>query len=429
MTTLFLDERGALHQIQNLMREAKEAKIAVAFWGRGAVETLLIGRSDLDVEVVCNLDSGACNPFEIEKLQKLRPRNPVRSDPRLHGKLYWTPHGIVLGSSNASTNGLAVEESSVGWAEANVFSSDPKLIKATLEWFNNRKSAAYEIKDVDLHRAKDIWEKRAQSAAPGIRLTVDLGAAVRKAPEHPAWIKVKLIIYSEDLSEEGEKQKAADQAANPALRKFDAYEDLQGGAVAGDWLLDFWLKKKTRFGGYYYVPDLKLDDDLLTYVEQQSCVTLPGFGTLKLSADDQLDLETAASAIAQTEDTSEGPGVVVPIKEAIAFIDANRRKQNTPDIRAFERAMRDIFTEAEKAGYRPFEFLRMVDRGGALPTARRLIMSSAPSSGFTRLWELNRLDLTVEALALREPWRRLFTEEELGKARQRLAQLRYKFEA
>ena len=38
-------------------------------------------------------------------------------------------------------------------------------------------------------------------------------------------------------------------------------------------------------------------------------------------------------------------------------------------------------------------------------------------------------DLTVEALALREPWRRLFTEEELGKARQRLAQLRYKFEA
>jgi hypothetical protein len=142
MTTLFLDERGALHQIQNLMREAKEAKIAVAFWGRGAVETLLIGRSDLDVEVVCNLDSGACNPFEIEKLRKLRPHNPVRSDPRLHGKLYWTPHGIVLGSSNASTNGLAVEESSVGWAEANVFSSDPKLIKATLEWFNNRKSAA-----------------------------------------------------------------------------------------------------------------------------------------------------------------------------------------------------------------------------------------------------------------------------------------------
>jgi hypothetical protein len=42
---------------------------------------------------------------------------------------------------------------------------------------------------------------------------------------------------------------------------------------------------------------------------------------------------------------------------------------------------------------------------------------------------LKRLDLTVEALALRKPWRRLFTEEELGKARQRLGQLHYNFEA
>jgi hypothetical protein len=53
-------------------------------------------------------------------------------------------------------------------------------------------------------------------------------------------------------------------------------------------------------------------------------------------------------------------------------------------------------------------------------------MSSAPSSGFTRLWELKRLDLTVEALALREPWRRLFTDVELEKARQRLDRLHYK---
>jgi hypothetical protein len=70
----------------------------------------------------------------------------------------------------------------------------------------------------------------------------------------------------------------------------------------------------------------------------------------------------------------------------------------------------------------------MVDREGAVPTAKRLIMSSTPSSGFTRLWELKRLDLTVEALALRVPWRQLFTEVELKKARQRLDQLNYKSE-
>jgi hypothetical protein len=55
-------------------------------------------------------------------------------------------------------------------------------------------------------------------------------------------------------------------------------------------------------------------------------------------------------------------------------------------------------------------------------------MSGTPSGGFTRPWELKRLDRAVEALALREPWRRLFTEAELEKARQRLDQLDYKSE-
>jgi hypothetical protein len=64
----FLDEVGALDKIQDLLRGTKEAKIAVAFWGRGAVETLGIDRRALQVEIICNLDSGACNPAEIEGL-------------------------------------------------------------------------------------------------------------------------------------------------------------------------------------------------------------------------------------------------------------------------------------------------------------------------------------------------------------------------
>jgi hypothetical protein len=42
-----------------------------------------------------------------------------------------------------------------------------------------------------------------------------------------------------------------------------------------------------------------------------------------------------------------------------------------------------------------------------------------------RLRYCGGLDLTVEASALREPWRRLFTEVELEKARQRLDQSNY----
>jgi hypothetical protein len=87
--------------------------------------------------------------------------------------------------------------------------------------------------------------------------------------------------------------------------------------------------------------------------------------------------------------------------------------------------MRNIFSEATKIGYKPTEFLRMVNKDGALQTAKRLILSNTLSTGFSRLWELNRLDLTVEALALREPWRQLFTEDEIERAQQRLEKMNY----
>ena len=243
---LFLNEVGALAKIKEIFGLAQEAKIAVAFWGRGAIQSLEIDRSDLEVEVVCNLDSGACNPSEIGKLRKLRPHIPVRSDPRLHSKLYWTPSGIVIGSSNASTNGLAVEDELAGWAEANIFSDDPKLIEAALTWFRARKESSYEIKDAHLRLAEQIWKQRAKSAPPGLKLAGDLGAAVRLTPEHAIWRKVKLAIYSEDLSAEGKKRMKADQRDIPALKAFDSYEDWHDAISAGDWILDFGLRTRPQ---------------------------------------------------------------------------------------------------------------------------------------------------------------------------------------
>jgi len=57
---------------------------------------------------------------------------------------------------------------------------------------------------------------------------------------------------------------------------------------------------------------------------------------------------------------------------------------------------------------------------GPLETARRLITSAAPSDGFIRLYEMGRLDLTVEAMALEPEWRDVFTADERRRARDRL---------
>jgi len=46
--------------------------------------------------------------------------------------------------------------------------------------------------------------------------------------------------------------------------------------------------------------------------------------------------------------------------------------------------------------------------------------------GFTKLWELNSLDLTVEAIIRRSPYNQLFVQEVLDKARSKLEELGYR---
>jgi hypothetical protein len=41
------------------------------------------------------------------------------------------------------------------------------------------------------------------------------------------------------------------------------------------------------------------------------------------------------------------------------------------------------------------------------------------------LWEHQRLDLSVEALVCEQPWRSLFTEDEIDEAKMRLKRLGY----
>lgn len=91
----------------------------------------------------------------------------------------------------------------------------------------------------------------------------------------------------------------------------------------------------------------------------------------------------------------------------------------------FQNEMLRIYREATKFGYYPTYFLRMVNEQGGLAAARQLLGGDDPSSGFTRLWEEQRLDLSVEAVVLQEPWRSLFTADELTTARRRLEELGY----
>ena len=94
--------------------------------------------------------------------------------------------------------------------------------------------------------------------------------------------------------------------------------------------------------------------------------------------------------------------------------------------RRFGEAMLTIYGEARKIGYTPSIFLRMLHEKGAIQTARQLINASQPSDGYTRLWEMKRLDLSVEAVVYdNEEWHELFTQDELHRCRKRLTDYKY----
>ena len=89
--------------------------------------------------------------------------------------------------------------------------------------------------------------------------------------------------------------------------------------------------------------------------------------------------------------------------------------------RLFHRRMVSLYEQAKaQAGYNATYFLRMLSENGGVETARRLVMASSPSEGFTHLYLQHRLDLTVEAAVLEPEFAPLFDEEVLERARRRL---------
>lgn len=83
--------------------------------------------------------------------------------------------------------------------------------------------------------------------------------------------------------------------------------------------------------------------------------------------------------------------------------------------------------EAEALGYNPKQFKAMLGAQGGVATTRQLLSKSTPTVGFTRLWELGRLDLTLEALIVETPWRAHFGPQLSQLAEKRLSKYEYHF--
>jgi hypothetical protein len=141
----------------------------------------------------------------------------------------------------------------------------------------------------------------------------------------------------------------------------------------------------------------------------------------ELQADDPEEEPGETITVATAIPYQPVPPVTDTVQQAATF--GATRPVTSAATKSFDRAMRGVYDRARsEAGYNATYLLGMLARHGGLETARRLLHAPAVSEGFTALWERKRLDLTVEALILREDFVDLFTEDEIELARIRLAQ-------
>lgn len=88
----------------------------------------------------------------------------------------------------------------------------------------------------------------------------------------------------------------------------------------------------------------------------------------------------------------------------------------------FEAACWEAAAECRAFHYVPTAWIHMMHRWGAVEAAKRLLVDGTIQSGFERLIQEGRPELTVEWAVLQPRWSPLFSESHLAAARWRLQQ-------
>ncbi|MCW2276581.1 hypothetical protein GJ654_20615 [Rhodoblastus acidophilus] len=150
-----------LECIRSNLANSASNRVAVAFWGDGAIKSLGIEHPE-NYEIICNLTMGGTNPKEIKRL--IEQGYSVRHSPRLHAKVFRFDNAAVVGSANASANGLNFEGLELGgWSELGYLITEPQQLQKLDIWLDNEFSAALNIDKADLKvAAKRHFDGRSQ---------------------------------------------------------------------------------------------------------------------------------------------------------------------------------------------------------------------------------------------------------------------------
>lgn len=215
--------------------------LAVSYWGKGAAARLGLTKNNRKVRVLCDAFSLACNPIELDRL--LGCGFEIKTITGFHAKVYLTKKRAVVGSANASINGLGQEGDADPGLEAAVETDDVDEIEKARRWFQDNWDCADDVDEDVIKRIRLLWKLRTKAS---LFATLAENAALfggqpiyfgvfeddPKASHgyEAAWKRVKHLYDPNELT------KAAYRNALPI------YLDTNLGLRKGDHVVNYWVK-------------------------------------------------------------------------------------------------------------------------------------------------------------------------------------------
>jgi hypothetical protein len=248
----FLNTQQTLNEIKRQMTKSKVAELAIAFWGKGALEELDVAKRIGSTRVICNLALGGTNPAVIEALAAMGPLVSVQQNDRLHAKVYLFEDAAIIGSSNASANGLGFEGTETAhWHEANMLVDDQIILDDIRKWMSSLYTR--EITPRDLSLAQEKWNGRRRMTPVVGRTVLE---ALREAPDQFNDRNVYFVVAVGSLSETGNAFRKDLQESHYQTERVDVFENWPELPKDGI-LLCFGVRDNTLFydGVWERLPD------------------------------------------------------------------------------------------------------------------------------------------------------------------------------
>jgi hypothetical protein len=249
---MFLAGAALTKKMRSVCRTHKDLKVAIAYWGQDALELLPLKSTKKNLRVLCCLNRGRSDPKVIRRFGRR-----ARQNDKLHAKVIWTRDAAIVGSANASSNGLPEDEQRLsGLIEAGLCVEDKAILASIERWFDRefnlgRKITPKDLEDAALARQRRIWGQ----GGKGKRIRQSLIEALAQGGKLEfSGQRITFVIWKQQTTKLEDKKakelakrkskvlKSDFNLSSPDIRDLSWYVNWKNEIPLDSFLIDCWMR-------------------------------------------------------------------------------------------------------------------------------------------------------------------------------------------